>query len=160
MRLKDIFKEFKDLYYSIPNVSNLVDFKDIYFGNLMILRITKYEYKIYYLKDGVFITIPWSWIDLFSSLNTHSGEKILYSGINEDSDDIDKFIYYFLNLIISFYSNNDSKFFKVNEYLLKILELGTNNFINWFNELYIDEKINNHFLKPIEYNSLEKFKLI
>lgn len=112
-----------------------VQLVDIRINDLTILRKTSDGYRIYYFQNGYCIYIPWSWINLFSSFNTHSGYQSNYISIQPDSNNLDKLIYYF-TLFINFI--NREKFKDALQTLSIIFEVGTSELRNWLKEKNID----------------------
>ena len=78
-----VFQEFMELYYNKPGIRPS-SFKDIGLCDYTIARLTKDGCTIYNLTNGTNIKIDWKWLDLFSSLNTFSGHKIIMQN-TEDS---------------------------------------------------------------------------
>jgi hypothetical protein len=112
-----------------------VQLVDIRINDLTILRKTSDGYRIYYFQNGYCIYIPWNWINLFSSFNTHSGYQSNYISIQPDSNNLDKLIYYF-TLFINFI--NREKFKDALKTLSIIFEIGTSELRDWLKEKNID----------------------
>lgn len=82
--MKEILREFLDLEYKEKNPPQKLS--DMEINNLVVGRLNKNGYLIYYLHSGTSILIPWRWIDFFGQLFVHSGHKIL----NKDYDKMDE----------------------------------------------------------------------
>lgn len=146
MNTKAIMKEFMKVGYSGPG--NRVDkLEDIVLGNYIIARITYSGIQVIWLGNGNRLSIPWEIIDLFSSLNTIYGEKILWEGYKEEADDIEKLIYLFVFLINQFNWSRGKSFLDA---LGMISEIGTHNLREWI------EKEFNEKLPPLELVTLER----
>lgn len=128
--------------------------KDIKISDYIIARLFPNGCKIIYLFNGSSLFIPWSWLDLFTTFNMHSGDKIYHlSKLNdlENLDNIDKILLLFSKLSYSIDSNlsriNGDEFLEI---LGEIGTTGTHVFRDWCKDEF---KIN---LDPLEYVSLDK----
>ena len=144
MRPKEIFSEFITLGYS-PGIRP-TGLKDISLSNYMIARITRDGWNILNLYNGTNIFISWSLVDIFDSLNTWGGDRVL--NCIEIKDSIDEVILTSLSLVILLSKGQGNLFI---EALMKLCNLGTKIFQEWclveFNlEIY-----------PIEFNSLDRY---
>ena len=90
------------------------------------------KYIIYYLTNGIHITIPWKFVDLFSALNAWGGDRILTSTIK---DNIDRLIFHFLNLIRGVETKSEDLFMTS---LTSILEINTKDFITAYKKLGLE----------------------
>ena len=86
--LKDLFCEYVNLSYCPGTRFNRL--KDIKISEYIIARLFSNGCRIIYLFNGSSIFIPWKWLDLFSSLNTHSGDKISYIERTVNLEDLNK----------------------------------------------------------------------
>lgn len=105
--------------------------EDISLGDFIIARHLPDGIKIYYLHNGNSIFIPKDWIKLFTSFNIHSGSQSKYTGISSDDTNLNKFIYYFLMLIINLIRKNGDTFLKI---LYKLFSIGSKEFRIFFKE--------------------------
>ena len=143
MRIENIFTEFMSLYYKEsgekPNY-----LKDIPISSGVIARKTELGCTIYYLTTGSYIRIPWEFMDLFSSFNTYSGDRV----INLKSDNqIEEFIQQFVRFICYLeYQNSDMIIQTFNN----ILDLRTSDFREWYKNKF------NKKLRAIEFFSPNK----
>lgn len=131
MNTKDLFNEFLELYYVQDN-KEVLKLKDILISPSIVLRILDKTYTIYYLTNGIHITIPWKFVDLFSALNTWGGDRILMS---TKKDDIDRLIFHFLNLIIGVETKNEDLFMTS---LTSILDINTKDFTTVYEKLGLE----------------------
>lgn len=104
-----IFREFLILNDSRLNFRKK-EFKDVYLEGNYLLRQFKDTYTIYFLTSSDTITIPTSYIDLFTKFNTeYSGliSEILAGGNEKDPQEknINKLIRYLLQLSRDIQSN-------------------------------------------------------
>lgn len=81
--MKNIVEEFLDLEYKEKDPPQ--NPSDMKIKNLVIGRLNKKGYLIYYLHSGTSILIPWKWIDFFGQLFVHSGHKILNKDYNKEN---------------------------------------------------------------------------
>ena len=140
--IENIFLEFMALYYNSgvrPSSLN-----DIFIDSGVIARCSNIGCTIYYLTTGNYIRIPWEMMDLFFSLNTYSGNRILNLCHNND---IEKFIKEFVRFINLLNNRNESMIMPV---FTNILELGTIKFREWYLNKF------NKNLKAIEFFSPDK----
>ncbi len=131
MNTKDLFNEFLELYYVQDN-KEVLKLKDILISPSVVLRILDKTYTIYYLTNGIHITIPWKFVDLFSALNTWGGNRILTS---TKKDNIDRLIFHFLNLIIGVETKNEDLFMTS---LTSILDINTKDFTTVYEKLGLE----------------------
>ena len=143
MKIKTIFTEFMALYYQNGGVEPS-SLKDIPVQSGVIARYTEVGCTIYYLTTGNHIRIPWKLIDLFSSLDTYSGNRILSI---EPQDDIERFIKLFTKFINVLNSYRGDQIVPL---LSDILDMGTNNFREWYRKNF------NKNLEPVEFFSPDK----
>lgn len=132
--MKDIVKEFFDLEYKEKSPSKRVS--DMEIGNLVVGRLDKNGYLIYYLHSGSSILIPWKWIDFFGQLFVHSGHKILNRDYNKE-DKFESLVYWMTKLQEKLMIRNN-----ILEVIGQICEIGTNEFRKEYSD----------FL-PIQYSS-------
>ena len=143
MKIENIFLEFMSLYYN--NVGTKPDsLKDISLSSGIIARYTDIGCTIYYLTTGNYIRIPWNIMDLFLSLNTYSGNRIIYE---RAENAIELFIQLGVKFVNSIDNNSSQDTIAI---FSEILELGTKNFRKW----YIDRF--NRDLGMIEFFSPDK----
>ena len=78
-RFKLIVKDFITLTeYKPGNFVRFNGIKDYKVSEYIILRRQFGNYYVLFLFNGSMITIPWEWIDLFSSMNVSNGNEIKY----------------------------------------------------------------------------------
>ena len=142
-----VFQEFMELYYNKPGIRPS-SFKDIGLCDYTIARLTKDGCTIYNLTNGTNIKIDWKWLDLFSSLNTFSGHKIIMQNIEDLDNKIDKTIVLFLKFQAAL---DNRKGTDVLDNLAKLSRVKTVDFREWYLEEY------GEILDPIEYTSLNNF---
>lgn len=153
---KEIFNEFYKLSYSasLENNKSLPPFSDHIVTDYVILRIMSTGYTIYYLYNGSFIFIPEKWIDIFSSLDTHSGDRVVDSYLNcreiIENDSLIRFGVLMINLV-HYINGRLSKIDgdKLLETLGELSVIGTKKFRDWCSSEF---GLN---LDPIEYRSLD-----
>ena len=150
--IKDLFNEFMILSYlehenKIPN-----QFKDINLGNYIILRQNE-SWQILYLTSGNSVIFPREFINIFNSLNTYCGNKILYKEPDEQ-DKISCLIYNVILLINSINSMNKSKFQDVLNTVATICTIGTKELRKFFKDNY------NKTLDPIRFDSINQSIII
>lgn len=147
MRIENIFTEFMSLYYKNSGIKP-GSLKDINIGSGVIARLDSIGCTVYYLTTGNYIRIPWEYIDLFSSLNTYSGNRIL--SLNSETD-VEKFIQLFVKFInlLNNGSNNESNS-SVVSVLMNILDFGTRKFREWYLSKF------NKNMEPVEFFSPDK----
>ena len=119
---------------------------DVKISDVAFLRKMDTGYYIYYLNNGNSIFIPWEWINLFSAFSAHSGYQSRHISVTDESDNIDKVIYYFTILTTCIDCGNIEKAVQV---LSKIFEIGVSDFRNWIKER--DEDLN---LENIIFSSI------
>lgn len=150
--LKDLFCEYVNLSYCPGTRFNRL--KDIKISEYIIARLFSNGCRIIYLFNGSSIFIPWKWLDLFSSLNTHSGDKISYieRTVNlEDLNKIERIILLFSKL--SYLLDRSLSKIDGEDFLEVLSEIGTTGtcvFRDWCNNEFKIE------LDPLEYISLDK----
>ena len=150
MSTKDIFKEFMTLAYSSGKV--MEGLEDIVIGDYIIARITGHGLRVLWLLNGNKLRISWKMVDLFTSLNTTNGEKVVWEGKNRGGEDNVEKIIYLLVLLINQFNWGKGKDFL--ETLACICETGTGEFREWF-EKEFGEK-----LQPIELITAKESILI
>lgn len=143
--IEDIFTEFMNLYYTSSG-SKSKTLKDIPLKPGIIVRVTENNYTIHYLTNGNYIRIPWEYVDLFSSLNTYAGDRILNDRM-EECTAVNKLIRHFIILLKYLSVGNGDLFLYT---LAEICEIGTKDFRDWYN-IKFNKKLN-----PIEIFSLDK----
>ena len=143
MKIENIFTEFMALYYQDSGIKPS-SLKDIPIQSGVIARYTEIGCTIYYLTTGNYIRIPWKFVDLFSSLDTYSGNRILSI---EPQDDIERFIKLFTKFINIL---NSYKGDYIIPLLSDILDIGTSNFREWYKNKF------NKNLEPVEFFSPDK----
>lgn len=151
---KETFNEFMNLSYT-KKKDNTVDFlKDIDIDDYIIARLSNKGCDIIYLYNGSILKISNDWINLFSSFNTYSGDKLEFFK-NDQKDNIDKLGYLFTKFLI--YIDSRLSIVSGGEFLSTLGEIystKTIDFINWTKENY---KID---LDPIEFITLnDKYKI-
>lgn len=144
MKIENIFTEFMSLYYQDSGVKSS-SLKDITIQSGVIARYSETGCTIYYLTTGNYIRIPWKFMDLFSSLNTYSGDRILRS--LEPQTDLERFIYLFTKFVGSL---NNSLGDSIISVLSDIIDLGTGNFREWYKNKF------NKTLEPVEFFGPDK----
>ena len=150
--LKDIFYEYINLSYCPGTRFNKL--KDLKISEYIIARLFSNGCRIIYLFNGSSIFIPWRWLDLFSSFNTHSGDKISYieNLVNlEDLSNIEQVILLFSKL--SYFLDRNLSRINGEDFLEVLGEIGTTGtrvFRDWCNNEFKIE------LDPLEYISLDK----
>jgi len=132
--MKDIVEEFLNLGYKERNPSQTPS--DIKIKNLVIGRLNKEGYLIYYLHSGTSILIPWKWIDFFGQLFVHSGHKILNRNYNK-KDKVESLVYLMTKLQEKLMIRNN-----ILEIIGQICETGTSEFRKEYPEF-----------PPIQYSS-------
>lgn len=149
--IKDLFNEFMILDYlghenKIPN-----HFKDIDLNNYIILRQNE-SWQILYLTNGNSITFPREFINIFNSLNTYYGDKILYKEpLNINDDKISGLIY---NMILLISSINSNKLQNILNTITTICTIGTKELREFFKDNY------NKVLDPIRLDTVDKSIII
>lgn len=145
MKIENIFIEFMALYYQNSGVRPN-SLKDISLGSGVIARCSSLGCSIYYLTTGNYIRIPWDIMDLFFSLNTYSGNRILHI---KSSGDIEQFIQEFIKFVNLL--NNDASKTEILSILTNIIDLGgTKKFREWYFNKF------NKKLESIEFFSPDK----
>jgi len=144
--MKELFKEFLALSWS-GHGNRMRGLEDVTLGDYIIARITDFGITVIWLVNGNKLRIPWEWVDLFSSLNTIYGERILWKKEKIDDDGIDKLIYRFTLLINQFNWGKGTDFLST---LADICNLRTNEFIEWYST-ESGEK-----LKPLELITVDE----
>ena len=150
MNTKKIMKEFMTLEYSGQGVRT-DRLEDVLIGNYIILRISYLGLQVIWLGNGNKLLIPWEVVDLFTSLNTKFGEKILWEGDDEEADKVERLIYLFVFLINQFNWSRGRSFLEV---LGIICELGTQELREWIEQEFKEK------LPPLELMTVEKTTLI
>ena len=144
--MKELFLEFLALSWA-GHGDRMRGLEDIILGEYIIARITSSGITVIWLVNGNRLKIPWEWVDLFSSLNTIYGERIMWKREGSDDDKIDRIIYKFTLLINQFNWGKGEDFLNT---LADICSLGTSEFIEWHNT-ESGEK-----LKPLELMTAEE----
>lgn len=144
MKIENIFTEFMALYYRNNGVKP-GSLKDISIGSGVIARCNEIGCTIYYLTTGNYIRIPWEMMDLFYSLNTYSGNRIMSL---EAIGNIEQLIQGFTKFISLL--NNNPRESVIMPVFTSILDLGTREFREWCLSKF-DKK-----LDPIEFFSPNK----
>lgn len=147
MTQKQIFKEFIALGYDGPG-TRIPGLTDVQLAYYVIARITSTGCTVINLLSGTTIHLPIGWIDLFESLNTWGGNRIL-KALPEDK--IDKTILNFQTLNVRMARRQGEYFMNT---LSEICTTGTLDFREW---LKSECKLR---IKPIEFSSLDKYKEI
>lgn len=152
---KDIFKDFYELYYKETGPSIREDLRDYRLSpsDYIILRRQAGGDYIYMLCSGTSIYIPFLWVDIFSSLNTYDGDKVLKGiGMWTIDDKVSGVIFlmtHLIHLVDALGSRNFGG--DVIDTFNKICQIGTKEFRDWVKEGFgID-------LPPLEYRSLDEF---
>ena len=138
-RFKLIVKDFITLTeYKPGNFVRFNGIKDYKVSEYIILRRQFGNYYVLFLFNGSMITIPWEWIDLFSSMNVSNGNEIKYimqSPLREEEDDVVTMTglrFFGISEIIgrsfSRFSIDSDKFI---EFLSEIGNTGTTDFRDW-----------------------------
>lgn len=152
MSLVDIFSEYLSLSHTPGIRSDKI--KDIPISEYIIARKCFSGCKIIYLHNGSTVFIPWKWIDIFSSLNVHSGDRISYIRENIDTEDlglIDKIILLFSRLV--YFLDRGLSGISSEEFLTVLGDIsstGTKVFRDWCSENFEIK------LDPLEYTSIDK----
>ncbi len=149
---KRIFSEFYRLYYSdIKDKKIILNFNDSLVSDYILYRVTEFGHYIIYLYNGTSIYIPPKWIYLFSALNCHSGDEILYHSVNYEDDKFNNFGYLMTKFVCYLEPNLSSiNGDELLDVLGNISVIGTKDFRDWvFNDFSLD-------LDPLEYRSLNK----
>lgn len=146
--IKKLVTEFMVLGYN-NRKKRMEGLEDVLISEYILGRLTESGMQIIWLASGNKLKIPWEYIDIFSSLNTLSGEQIMYRGLPEDS--VDKQIYWFVLLINQFNWGKGKNFLDT---LSNICEQGTSDFRKWFEEEF------NQKLRPLEMVTADKTMLI
>ena len=97
--IKKLVNEFMALGYVREN--RMKGLEDVIISEYILGRLTGSGLLVIWLASGNRLKIPWEYIDIFSCLNTVSGEQILYKG-RDTEDDVAKIIYWFVLLINQF----------------------------------------------------------
>lgn len=145
--IKKLVQEFMAIGYS--REKRMSGLEDIIISEYTIGRLTESGLLVIWLVSGNKLKIPWEYIDIFSSLNTVSGEQILYRGLSEDP--AEKIIYWFVLLINQLNWGKGKKFLDT---LSNICELGTKDLREWF-EKEFGEK-----LRPLEMVTIDSTLII
>lgn len=145
--MKDLFIEFLSLTWG-GHGNRTTTLEDTILDDYVISRVTDLGMAIIWLTNGNKLKIPWEWIDLFSSLNTVYGERILWTNRNTTTlDKIDTFIYKFTLLINQFNWGRGKEFLGT---LGDLCNLKTNEFIEWY---YTES---GEKLKPLELITVDE----
>lgn len=157
---KEIFREFYELSFSRDHLhttreSFLLRDSVVSSTNYILLRQRSDQgASIHWLLEGSSVIIPTIWIDIFSSLNTHSGDKILrhkFMTSEEKYSGIGGLGYQMLSFIICIDRSLSSV---EGSLLLEIIQtiylIGTKEFREWVRK---DFKLD---LPSIEYRTLEE----
>jgi len=148
--IEDIFREFINLGYKSGTLPSKD--RDIHVKDLIIMRIGNSYLKILYLFNGSCLNIPWSWIDLFSSLNTWGGDRILFQCQEERENPIANFIEDFINIAASTSCSRVSSEFL--DWMSDACEIGTRVFKDWcIREGFFEVEKK---LGPFEFVSIDK----
>lgn len=146
---KESFEDFINLTSYEYKTNNSPKIRDIDVEEYIIVRISNEDCKVLYLYSGASLMIPGIWLDMFSSFNIYTGDKILSLDIN-DLDNIDRLgclftrLTYYLAKGIS--SINGEEFLSL---LGDIYEIRTKEFREWCKFKF---KID---LDPLEYLTLD-----
>lgn len=155
---KEIFKEFYELSYTrdsqSPCSSPLRDSVVSSTNYILLRQRSDQGASIHWLLEGSSVIIPSLWINIFSSLNIHSGDKILrhkFITSEEKYSGIGGLGYQMLSLMICLDRSLSSV---EGSLLLEIIQtiyaIGTKEFREWTREEY---KLD---LPSIEYRTLEE----
>lgn len=148
---RKIFKEFYELSYkdTIPKLEQC--FKDTKISDYIILRQSNSGNCVHYLYNGSSFIVPIKWVHLFSSLNVHSGDKIIRNWKLIDSEDIVSKIGFYLTYLIYITDLLGTR--DVGDDILntisRIITIGTEEFRLWVHSEF------NLSLEPLEYKSLD-----
>jgi len=132
--MRELVEEFLELEYKEKGFSQRPS--DVEIENLVIGRLDKRGYLIYYLHSGTSILIPWKWIDFFGQLFVHSGHKILTKNYNKE-DEFECFVYWMTKLQEKLMIRNN-----ILETIGQICKIGTSKFRKEYPEF-----------SPIQYSS-------
>lgn len=146
IQISNVFSEFMELSYTPGCGVPWKGISDMKIKEGIIARKTENGVKVLYLTNGNSLFVPKEWIDLFSQLNAHSGEKILYVNSLPENDKIGTLIYLFLRLVMFIDAEKGEKILSI---LSDICELGTQEFRNKLEEEYEVS------LRPLEFRSLD-----
>lgn len=139
----ELFSEFMILSYEPGNKYN--NLRDILIKPpYTIVRLDGQDCKIIYMHSGLSITIPWKWIDVFTSYNVKYGYRAI--SIKPSEENIDRLIYNFL-MFITFLDNRRGDEFLNSLY--NICRIGTKE----FRKMSIDEF--GEKFDPISFDSLD-----
>lgn len=143
MKIENIFLEFMELYYNKAG-TRPISLRDVSIRSGVIARYTETGCTVYYLTTGNYIRIPWDIMDLFLSLNTYSGHRILHL---VPESNVEKLIYLFVKFVNLFNNYGGEELEKV---ISDISEIGTNSFREWYKNKF------NKSLEPVEFFGPDK----
>ena len=143
MTQEKLFSEFIELVgWEDPSILSKVD---IALDNYILARIDGYDCRIYYLTAGSRATIPGNWIKIFSAFSKHSRSMSL--DIKEgNGSNIDRVIYYMLQIVGSLENKNDGK--TLLRLLGELSVIKTEDFRDW---MYCNYKVR---LDPIRFENI------
>lgn len=121
---------------------------DIGLYNYTILRMAAGYVTLISLTSGVTIKIPYSWFDLFSSLNTWGGHRILLYK-EKPMDNVSRIIHLGFYMIYYYSQRKSKEFISV---LSEICKVGTAEFREWILEEF------GKTLMPIEFRSIDRYE--
>ncbi len=127
--IKELFEEFMELSYSPGDRQR--NLTDNIIQEFILCRLSYSSLQVIFLHSGSYIEIPWKWLDVFSSFNTLFGHRVLCENVTESSDNIEKIILLFLDLLSSYAARRYQLFLSV---LYKIGEIKTADFREWCKE--------------------------
>lgn len=148
--IKNIFEEFIKLYYTRTGDKTQI-IRDTMIKPGIIARKVEDGIYIYYLLSGFYIRIPWDISDLFQSLNTYSGDRLLFNASSKCEDNIDQFIIENLKLICFLNRNDGDGFLNT---LSRICDLGTFDFVEWYEKNYNKVLGNIELFSPKEHKTI------
>ena len=142
--MRELFTEFMTLSWSKGESQDRI--KDILLTELILCRLRRDSLSIIFLGNGNQISIPWCWIDTFSSFNTIYGHQALHYWLGDSSDKIEKLIYYFLKLLAALATQQKQL---ILQKVYDICEVGTSEMRAWLKEEFDVE------FKPITVTSID-----
>ena len=147
----ETMEEFLQLAYSPPSIPGKSGLRDIYLADYTFARLVNGRLEIQFMTNGMNITIDKGWLDLFHSLNTWGGHRILNYPISQETDSRDDRLIFEMMKLLNVYLYQSGRGDEFLRSLAEVCHLGTQSFRGWLKENY------GISLEPIIYNSLEKY---
>jgi hypothetical protein len=147
--IQDLLKEFFVLEYKKNSGKGLGLLRDIPVSdNLIIVRTREDTAEIIFLYNGAKLSIDWRWIDLFNSLNTWGGDRILTEEENNN-------IWNFTNYMMKFCSMLGVSVIgqEITDLVTELCRIGTKPFID---EVRKNNPELSNTLKPFTFSSINK----